>query len=165
MLTKGSPDVFVQEHTIEIIISVVITFDDKLTLIQVKAWYCQATSYYLSQCWPDLCHYMSSIGHNDLSGSVHGPLARYVQLRVAHVLRMSGTFSTPPRINDPDRYYGTCVTHVPWCMPGSLTSGFLWSRWRGKCSRHSGRMRNPQFYISGTRPMTKWYLMSDLVQS
>ena len=43
--------------------------------------------------------------------------------------------------------------HVPWCMPGSLTSGFLWSRWRGKCSRHSRRMRNPQFYVSGKRPM------------
>ena len=23
----------------------------------------------------------------------------------------------------------TCVTHVPWCMLGSLTSGFLWSQW------------------------------------
>ena len=21
-------------------------------------------------------------------------------------------------------YHGTCVTHVPWCMPGSLTRGF-----------------------------------------
>ena len=28
---------------------------------------------------------------------------------------------------------------------GSLNSGFLWSRWRGKCSRHSQRMRNPYF--------------------
>ena len=49
-------------------------------------------------------------------------------------------------------HHGTCVTHVPWCMPGSLTSGFLWSRWRlgrGKRSRHSRRMRNPQFYVSG----------------
>ena len=26
------------------------------------------------------------------------------------------------------RHYGTCVTHVPRCMPGSLTSGFLWSQ-------------------------------------
>ena len=26
-------------------------------------------------------------------------------------------------------------------------------RWRGKRSRHSRRMRNPQFYVSGTRPM------------
>ena len=38
-------------------------------------------------------------------------------------------------------------------MPGSLTSGFLWSRWRGKRSRHSRRMRNPQLYVSGKKPM------------
>ena len=41
----------------------------------------------------------------------------------------------------------TCVTHVPWCMPWSLTSGFLWSLWRGKRSRNSQRMHNPQFYV------------------
>ena len=49
--------------------------------------------------------------------------------------------------------HGTCVTHVPWCMPGSLISGFLWSCWRGKRSRRSRRMRNPQFYVSGKSPM------------
>ena len=43
--------------------------------------------------------------------------------------------------------------HVPWCMPGSLTSGFLWSWWRGKRARYSRHMRNPQFYVSGKRPM------------
>ena len=47
----------------------------------------------------------------------------------------------------------TFVTHVPWCMPGSLSSSFLWSRWRGKRFRHSRRMRNPQFYVSGKRPI------------
>ena len=26
--------------------------DDQSTLVQVMAWYCQATSHYLSQCWP-----------------------------------------------------------------------------------------------------------------
>ena len=66
---------------------------------------------------------------------------------------MPGTFSPPLRVNDPDMHHGTCVTHVPWCMPWLLTSGFLWSRWRGKRPRHSRRMRNPQFYISGKRPM------------
>ena len=45
------------------------------------------------------------------------------------------------------------VTHVPWCMSGSLTSGFLWSRWRGERSRHSQHMRNPQFNVSRKRPM------------
>ena len=40
---------------------------------------------------------------------------------------MPGTFSPSPRVSDPDMHHGTCVTHVPWCMPGSLTS-FLWNR-------------------------------------
>ena len=52
---------------------------------------------------------------------------------------------------------------VPWCMPGLLTSGFLWSRWRGKRSRHSRRMHKPQFYVSGKRPMenplVNWYFL------
>ena len=28
-----------------------------------------------------------------------------------------------PLINDPGMHHGTCVTHVPWCMPGSLIHG------------------------------------------
>ena len=83
----------------------------------------------------------------------NGPLARYVKLRVAHATGMPGTVSLPLRIRDPDMHHGTCVTHVPWCMPWSLTRGFLWSRWRGKRSRHSRRMRKPQFYVSGKRPI------------
>ena len=85
--------------------------------------------------------------------SDHGPLARYVKLRVAHALGMPGTFSPPPRASDPDMHHGTCATHVLWCIAGSLTSGFLWSRWRGKCSRYSRRMRNPQLCASGKWPM------------
>ena len=50
----------------------------------------------------------------------------------AHAPGMPGTFSPPQRVSDPDMHYDTCVTHVPWCMPGSLTSGFLWSLRRGK---------------------------------
>ena len=82
----------------------------------------------------------------------HGPLTRYLTLQVAHARGMPGTLSPPPRVSDPDMHDGTCVTHVPWCMSGSLTSGFLWSRCQGKRSRHSRRMRNPQFYVSGKRP-------------
>ena len=52
----------------------------------------------------------------------------------------------------------TCITARAWrtcrdAWRGSLTSGFLWSGWRGICSRHSRRMRIPQFYVSGKRPM------------
>ena len=61
-------------------------------------------------------------------------------------------------------HHRTCITHVPWCRPGSLTSGFLWSRCRGKRSRHSRCMRNPQFYVYGKRPMPwllqSWHLVS-----
>ena len=84
---------------------------------------------------------------------INEPLARYVNQRIAHVPGMPGTFSPLLRVSDPDTHHGMCVTHVPPCMPGSLTSGFLWSQWRGKRSRHSRRMRNPQFYVSCKRPM------------
>ena len=67
---------------------------------------------------------------------------------------MPGVFSPPHRVSYPDMHHGTCVTHVPWCMPGSLTSSFIWSRWRGKRCRHSRRMRSPQFYVSGERRMS-----------
>ena len=91
----------------------------------------------------------------------HGPLARYVKLRVAHAPGMPGTFSPPPWINDPGMHHGTCVTHVPWCMPGSLVSGFLWSRLRGKRSRHSRRMRNPHFtYLARGPCWTFWPMMN-----
>ena len=70
----------------------------------------------------------------------YGPLARYEKLRVTHAPGISGTFSPPQRVGDPD-------------MPESLTSGFLWNLWRGKRSRHSRRMRNLQFYVSGKRPI------------
>ena len=75
------------------------------------------------------------------------------KLQVAHEPGMPGTFSPPPRLSDPDMHHGTCVMHVPWCIPGSLTSGFHWSRRHEKRSRHSRRMCNPQFYVSGKRPM------------
>ena len=52
-------------------------------------------------------------------------------------------------------HLGTCITHMLWCMQGLLTSSFLWSRWRGKLSRYSQHMRNPQFCISGKRPKGK----------
>ena len=85
----------------------------------------------------------------------HGPLVRFVKLWVVHAPGMPGTFYPSSRVSDPDMHHGTCVMHVPWCMPGSLTSGLLGSRWRGKRSRHSRRMRKPQFYVSGKKPLAE----------
>ena len=50
----------------------------------------------------------------------------------AHAPGMPWKFSPPPRVSDPDMHQGTCVTHVLWCMPGSLTTVFLWIRRQGK---------------------------------
>ena len=54
------------------------------------------------------------------------------QIAGAPAWGMPGTFSPSPQVSDLDMHHGTCVTHVPWCMPGSLTIGFLWKRRRGK---------------------------------
>ena len=78
------------------------------------------------------------------------PMARCDKLRVVHTPGIPGMFSPPPRVSDPDMHHGMCVMHVPWCMPGSLTIGYVGG---GGRSRHSRRMRNPQFYVSGIRPM------------
>ena len=75
----------------------------------------------------------------------------------AHAPGMPGTFSPSPQVSDPDMHHGTCVTHVPWCMPGSPTSGFIWNRRRGETiPAFPARMRNLQFYVSGKRPMMWW---------
>ena len=92
-------------------------------------------------------HYWTFIWYN------HGSLAWYVNFRFAHEPGMPGTFFLPPRVSDPNMHHETCVTHVPWCFPGSLTSGFLIIRSRGKRSQHSRYMRNPQFYVFGKRPI------------
>ena len=60
---------------------------------------------------------------------INGPLTRYVKFRVAHAPGMPGKFSPRHRLqrnpvfSDPGMHGGTCVTHVPWCMLGSLTRG------------------------------------------
>ena len=41
-----------------------------------------------------------------------------------------------------------------------MHAGIANPRWRGKRSRHSRRMRNPQVYVSGKRPM--WLLSSSM---
>ena len=75
----------------------------------------------------------------------HGPLARYVNL-TEFDQECRERFLQPPR----------CVTHVPWCMSGSRTSGFLWSWCRGKRSRHSRRMRTPACTYLVIGPWNTW---------
>ena len=71
---------------------------------------------------------ITSMRNGGMHIPTHGPLTRYVYLRVAHAPGMLGTFSRhqlqrKPLISDPGMHHGTCVTHVPWCMSGSLNRG------------------------------------------
>ena len=52
-----------------------------------------------------------------------------------------------PLVSDPGMHYGTCVTHVSWCMSGSLT------RSGGETFVASAAHAHRQFYVSGKRPM------------
>ena len=104
------------------------------------AWCRQATSHYLSQCWP------RSLPPYDVTRPqwvkclaftwewLNGPWAscQIRKIAGAHAPGMPGTFSPSPQVSDPDMHHGTCVTQMPWYMPGLLTSGFLWNRRRGK---------------------------------
>ena len=60
------------------------------------------------------------------SFDAHGPLTRYEKLRFVHAPGMPSTFSRHRLqrkllVSDPGMHHGTCATHVPWCMSGSLT--------------------------------------------
>ena len=56
-----------------------------------------------------------------------------------------GQLQRKPLVSDPGMHHGTCVTHVPWCMSGSLTRGGGEKR-----SRHSRRMHTRNFtYLAG----------------
>ena len=74
----------------------------------------------------------------------------------AHAQGMTGTFSPPPRVSDPDMHHGTCVTHVPWCMSWSLLLVSFEVGRRGKHSRHSRRMRNFTYLVRG--PLQRYLL-------
>ena len=97
-------------------------------------------------------------------GSSNGTLTKYVKLRVAHAPGIPGTFCPPLTSKGTPcyrsrRHHCTCVTHVPGCI---LHVGIASPRWQGKRSWHSRRMHNPQFYVSGKRPMA-WCCQAQVI--
>ena len=52
-----------------------------------------------------------------------------------------------PQVSDLCVHHDTCVTHVPWCMFGLLTRG------GGKTFPALPAHAQPEFYVSGKRPM------------
>ena len=79
----------------------------------------------------------------DSFSAANGPLIKYVKLRLAHAPGMPETFSPSLTSKETASWPSRAVMHV----------GIANSQWRGKRSRHSRSMRNPQFYVSGKRPI------------
>ena len=67
----------------------------KSTLVQVMAWCCQASSHYLSQCWPDLCRHMASLGHNEFTW-VSGDIPYCTAPRISAAIILANFFQNIP---------------------------------------------------------------------
>ena len=84
---------------------------------------------------------------------LHGPLTRYVKLRVAHAPGMPGTISPPPTSKETagkrPRHASRHVRHERAGMHVGIANPW----WREKCYRYSRRMRSVPFYVSGKKPM------------
>ena len=78
------------------------------------------------------------------------------KLPVAHAPGMPGTFSPPPTSKQTasyrSRHASRHVRHARAVMHVGIANPWWW----GKRPRHSRRMRNPQFCLSGKRPIVKY---------
>ena len=106
------------------------------------------------QCASSWCNQMLSfIDTEAFVWLFHGPLTIYAKLRVAHAPGMPGTFSPAPTSKETaskqSRHASRHVRHARAVMYVRIAN----PRWRGKRSRHSRRMRNPQVYVSVKRPI------------
>ena len=89
-----------------------------LCFCMMPGLWCDATEPIYSNCRP-LCERLR-----------HVPLTRYLKLWVAHAPGCRERFprhrlQRKPLVSDPGIHHGTCVTHVPWCMSGSLSKIFV----------------------------------------
>ena len=84
---------------------------------------------------------------------IHGPLSRYVKLRVVHAPGRPGKFSPPLTSKEtPSKRSRHTSRHVRGAR--AVVHVGIANTWcRGKRSQHFRRMRNPQSYISGKRPI------------
>ena len=74
----------------------------------------------------------------------NGLLIRYVKLRFVHAPGITGTFSPPPNVSDPDLHHGTCM-HVH----GIANLQFYMNLVAGVSFPDFPAHMQPQFYVSG----------------
>ena len=82
----------------------------------------------------------------------HWPLTRYVNCGLHMHRECRERFphhrlQRKPLVSDPGMHHGSCVTHVQWCMPGSLTRG------GGETFPAFPVHAQPAIYVSCKKPM------------
>ena len=87
-----------------------------------------------------------------------GLLPYMVKLRVAHAPGMPGTFSPQPTSKEIASYRSRHASRHVRDARAVMHVGINNQRWWGKRSRHSRRMRNPQFCVSGKRQISHQYV-------
>ena len=60
--------------------------------------------------------------HGNIPSVPYGPLTRFVNFECRDRFPRH-RLQRKPLVCDPGMYHDTCVTHVPWCMSGTLTHG------------------------------------------
>ena len=130
----------IRQLSTTILITLVI-YVHQLAMVMIYLVGCEIRLDFMSEC---------PVCNNNMGISRHGPLTRYVKFRVAHAPGCRERFprhrvQRKPLVSDHDMHHDTCVTHVPWCMPGSPTRvggenvpGILriWQEAHGNCRRY-----------------------------
>ena len=100
-----------------------------------------------------MARYRRHITQTAKSASPDGPLTRYVNMRVAHVQGMPGTFSTPPTSKESRHVrHARAVMHVGIADP----------RWREKRSRHSRRTAERETNHKSSAHLYRTCYMADM---
>ena len=66
--------------------------------------------------WVDTTSFVAMISYTHICQT----FGKITWLNILGVTHINNPINNSRNGNDPDMHHGTCVTHVPWCMPGSL---------------------------------------------
>ena len=92
---------------------------------------CLVIRYRIQSCWKTACNIHNIPKSRGHSGSGYG-LSQWASYQIRKIAGCACAgnagnvfprrrFQRKPLVSDPGMHHGTCVTHVPWCMSGSLT--------------------------------------------
>ena len=118
-----------------------VCFQDSNKQVSIESDHEQATSHYSKEClvylsidmtlgleeWDRfICSYVPRLIHSTLMSMGLIPNTQNCGFRMRRECREPfprHRLQKKPLVNDPGMHHGMCVTHVPWCMSGSLTRG------------------------------------------